>query len=105
MHAHLHAVSRFLVISYFLLFFCDVIKHQSRYHMDLLKMTVCYLYTSLKPVNTTFMTRKQRSWLNPFQPSVVFNKETSHLIRSSKQKIGFYYNKRNTRLNWVKDVL
>ena len=51
------------------------------------------------------MTRKQRSWLNPFQPSVVFNKETSHLIRSSKQKIGFYYNKRNTRLNWVKDVL
>ena len=44
MHTHLHAVSRFLVVSYFLLLFCDVIKHQSRYHMDLLKMTVCYFW-------------------------------------------------------------
>ena len=40
--------------------------------------------------------------LNPFQPRVVFHKETSHLLCSAKQMTGFYM-KLNARLKWVKD--
>ena len=41
-------------------------------------------------------------FINPFQPSVVFHIETSHLLFRAKQMTGFYM-KRNTRLKWVKD--
>ena len=36
-------------------------------------------------------------WINPFQPSVTFHIETSHLICSAKQITGFYM-KYNTGL-------
>ena len=39
--------------------------------------------------------------LNPFQPSVVFHIETSHLFCCAKQMTGFYM-KRSTRLKWIK---
>ena len=38
---------------------------------------------------------------NPFQPSVAFHIETSHLICCANQMTGFYM-KRNTGLKWVK---
>ena len=38
--------------------------------------------------------------LNPFQPSVAFNTETSHLFCYPIQMTGFYM-KRNTGLTWV----
>ena len=38
---------------------------------------------------------------NPFQSSVAFHMETSHLICSANQ-ITVFYVKRNTRLKWVK---
>ena len=38
--------------------------------------------------------------LNPFQPSVAFHIETSHLICSVKQMTGCY-TKRKTGLKWV----
>ena len=37
---------------------------------------------------------------NPFQPSVAFHKETSHLICSTNQMTG-YYIKGNRGLKWV----
>ena len=37
--------------------------------------------------------------VNPFQPSVAFHIEASHLICSANQIIGFYM-KRNTGLEW-----
>ena len=38
--------------------------------------------------------------VNPFQPSVAFHIETSHLFCSAKQTTGFYM-ECNTRLKWV----
>ena len=38
---------------------------------------------------------------NPFQPSVAFNIETSHLICSANQMTGFYM-KCNIGMKWVK---
>ena len=38
--------------------------------------------------------------VNPFQPSVAFHIETSHLFYSEKQMTGFYI-KLNTGLTWV----
>ena len=40
---------------------------------------------------------------NPFQPSVVFDIETSHLICSANQIAGFYI-KCNTALKWVNRI-
>ena len=42
--------------------------------------------------------------LNPFQPSVVFHVETSHLFCSANQMTGFYM-ECNTGLKWVKGTL
>ena len=42
--------------------------------------------------------------LNPFQLSVVFHIETSHLICSVNQMLGFYM-KCNFELKWVKKLL
>ena len=42
--------------------------------------------------------------INPFQPSVPFDIETSHLFCSVKQMTGFYM-KRNTGLKWVKGLM
>ena len=39
-------------------------------------------------------------FINPFQPSIVFNKETSHLFRSTKQMTGFYM-KHSSGLKWI----
>ena len=41
--------------------------------------------------------------VNPFQPSVMFHIETSHLFCRAKQMSGFYM-KRNTGLKWA-DVI
>ena len=41
--------------------------------------------------------------VNPFQPSVAFHIETSHLICKAKQMTGFYM-KCNTGLKWVKGL-
>ena len=41
--------------------------------------------------------------LNTFQPSVLFQIETSHFVCSEKQMTGFYM-KRNTGLQWVKGI-
>ena len=46
-------------------------------------------------------TSKLQTLINPFQPGVAFDIETSHLFCSSKQMTGSYM-KHNTRLEWVK---
>ena len=43
------------------------------------------------------------SSINPFQPSFVFQIETSHLFCRAKQMTGFYM-KRNTGLKWIKQT-
>ena len=40
-------------------------------------------------------------WVNPFQPSVAFHTEISHLICNAKQMTGFY-TECNTSMKWVK---
>ena len=42
--------------------------------------------------------------INPFQPSVAFHIEASHLFCSAKQMTGFYI-KQNTWLKWLKSFL
>ena len=44
------------------------------------------------------------SFLNPFQPSVVFHIETNHLICIADQKTVFYM-KYNTGLKWVNSFM
>ena len=39
-------------------------------------------------------------YINPFQPTVAFHIEISHLFYRAKQMTGFY-TKRNTELKWV----
>ena len=39
-------------------------------------------------------------WVNPFQPSVAFHIETSHLICNANQMTGFYI-ECNTGLKWL----
>ena len=43
-------------------------------------------------------------WVSPFQPSVAFHLEISHLICTANQVTGFYM-KCNTGLKWVNLVL
>ena len=42
-----------------------------------------------------------RNYVNPYQPSVEFHTETSHLICTANQITGFY-EKCNIWLKWVK---
>ena len=48
--------------------------------------------------------RKWSIFVNPFQPSVAFYIETSHLFRREKQMTDLYM-KRNTGLKWVKNIV
>ena len=54
-----------------------------------------FIHCSVGNVNLCF-----GLFINPFQPSIVFNKETSHLFCSAKQMTGFYMRHSNG-LKWI----
>ena len=70
--------------------------------------TVNNKVSRLQVVNLLFHTHVtgflELTRLNPFQPSVTFNIETSHLICSANQMTSFYM-KCNIGLKWVQKVM
>ena len=56
------------------------------------------LFLTSDPVNLNAF--QYSTLFNPFQPSVLFHVETSHLLCIAKQMTGFYM-KCSTRLKWV----
>ena len=62
-----------------------------------------FLFPASEQVGHIHVCVSQAYVFNPFQPSVVFHIETSHLFKSEKQMIGFYM-KCNIGLKWVNSI-
>ena len=61
---------------------------------------ILHLFVVFLSLNLNKSMLAGKFYVNPFQPSVAFNTETSHLICSPKQMTDFCM-KRNTGLKWV----